>query len=115
MNTPDEAEPACRLERARVHYRRHRNAFLVVNGALHVINVYMGAPWWAFWPLFAWGVVFLAHFLYVRTITVDEAWVDERAEELRYKSYDLGHIRDIEERVEKRDSSVRPGDERDEQ
>ncbi len=112
MSTQDEAE-AARIERAKVLYRWHRNAFVLVNGALHVVNVVTGAPWWAFWPLVAWGVVFLVHFLYVRTISVDEAWVDERAEELRYKSYDLGHIRDIEARVEKRDASVRPGDERD--
>ena len=41
------------------------------------------------------------------------SWVDERAEELRYRSYDQGHIDDIEERVEQRDQSVRPADERD--
>lgn len=113
MTIRDEAE-AARIERAWVVFRWHRNAFLVVNGALHVANILMGARWWAFWPLFGWGVVFLAHYLYVKTISVDQAWVDERAEELRYKSYDLGHIRDIEDRVDKRDASVRPGDERDE-
>ena len=36
----------------------------------------------------------------------------ERADELRYRSYDQGHIQDIEKRIEDRDHSVRPADER---
>ncbi len=43
---------------------------------------------------------------------MDEGWVEERADDLRYRSYDQGHIHDIEKRVDERDHSVRPADER---
>jgi hypothetical protein len=39
--------------------------------------------------------------------------VEERTDDMRLRSYDLSHIHDIENRVEHRDASVRPSDERD--
>ena len=38
----------------------------------------------------------------MRAIHVDEAWVDERADELRMKSYDFDHMRSIQERSDER-------------
>ncbi|MGH8742512.1 MAG: 2TM domain-containing protein, partial [Burkholderiales bacterium] len=66
-----------------------------VNAALTAVNGYMGAPWWAVWPLVLWGLLVVLHFLYHRATSVDDAWVDERALDLRSRSYDLGHIDDI--------------------
>jgi len=80
-------------------FRRHLLAFVVVNGVLTAVNVYTGAPWWAFWPLIAWALVLMVHFLFYRAATVQDAWVEERTLDLRSKSYDLGHIQDIQERA----------------
>jgi len=80
---------------ARRNFRRHFTAFLVVNLALTAANVVTGAPWWAFWPLAAWSLPLLVHYLIYKTSTIDDAWVDERIEDLRSKSYDLSHIDDI--------------------
>jgi len=80
-------------------FRRHLLAFVVVNVLLTAVNVVMGAPWWAFWPLLAWALALMVHFLVYRAVTVDDAWVDERTQDLRSKSYDLGHIDSIRERA----------------
>jgi hypothetical protein len=78
-------------------FRTHLIAYLIVNAALTVINVLMGAPWWAFWPLILWGLALMLHFLVHRARTVDEAWVEERTQDLRSKSYDASHIDEIRE------------------
>ncbi|MDX1375206.1 MAG: 2TM domain-containing protein [Burkholderiales bacterium] len=80
---------------ARRNFRRHFAAYIVVNLALTAANVVMGAPWWAFWPLALWSLPLLVHYLFYKTSTIDDAWVDERVEDLRSKSYDLSHIDDI--------------------
>jgi hypothetical protein len=57
-----------RYERARRRVREirafyfHIAVFAVVNVVLHVIN-FVTAPtvYWAFWPLFGWGIGLLAH------------------------------------------------------
>lgn len=78
-------------------FRRHLLAFVLVNVLLTGVNVYQGPPWWAFWPLAVWGLALMVHFLIHRAGTVEEAWVEERALDLRSKSYDLGHIDNIRE------------------
>ena len=94
-------------------YRWHVLAYSVLVGGLTAINIYVGGGWWSFWPTIAWGLLLALHFFYYKSITVDEDWARERTDDLRLRSYDLSHIRDIQERVEKHDASVRPGDERD--
>jgi hypothetical protein len=78
-------------------FRPHLVAYLLVNAGLTALNVYLGAPWWAVWPLVLWGLLLMLHFLYYRATSVDEAWVEERTLDLRSKSYDMGHIDDIRE------------------
>jgi hypothetical protein len=78
-------------------FRPHLLVYLLVNACLTGVNVTMGAPWWAVWPLVLWGMLLMLHFLYYRATSVDEAWVEERTLELRSKSYDMGHIDDIRE------------------
>ena len=95
-------------------FPRHVQAYFVIIGGLTVINIMTGAPWWSFWPMLGWGGLLALHFFYVKAVNVDEGWVDDRVDDLRFRSYDLGHIEDIETRIETRHPSVRPSDEREE-
>jgi len=87
--------PSLQALRSPRAFRRHFAAYLVVNVALTAANVVTGAPWWAFWPFAAWSLPLLVHYLIYKASTIDDAWVDERIEDLRSKSYDLSHIDDI--------------------
>lgn len=93
--------------------RRHGAVFWCVAAVLLIINVTVGGGWWSFWPLYAWGLVLAVHFFYVRSINVSDDWVEERADDLRMRSYDFDHIRDINQRIADGDYSVRPPDKRD--
>lgn len=84
----------------------------MVVGSLNLYNIIDGAPWWALWPSLVWGAVLTIHVCIVRSITVDEEWVDQRAAELREHSYDFGHMRDVEHRIVESDFSVVPREER---
>jgi len=55
-------------------------------------NGLTGGPWWSFWPIAAWGVAFGVHYLVYKARTTDERWAEERAADLRSKSYDAQHI-----------------------
>lgn len=78
-------------------FGRHLLVYLLVNGMLTAANAYTGRPWWAFWPLAFWGLIVMLHYFFHRAATVDDAWVEERTQDLRSKSYDLSHIEDISE------------------
>jgi hypothetical protein len=100
MSESDAGKPAPpRMRRILARgFRPHLYVYLVANAAFTGLNVYMGAPWWAVWPLVLWGMLLMLHFLYHRTASVDDAWVEERTLDLRSKSYDMGHIDNIRER-----------------
>jgi len=93
-------------------FRWNAIAYATLGVLLLLVNIYSGGGAWSFWPLFVWGVLLALHFFLMKSVEVDDGWVEERADELRYRSYDQGHIHDIEHRVEERDASVRPADER---
>lgn len=97
MSAPGAGKPpASRARRLLARtFRPHFYLYLVVNAGLTGLNVYLGAPWWAVWPLVLWGMLLMLHFLYHRAASVDDAWVEERTLDLRSKSYDMGHIDDI--------------------
>jgi len=99
--------------RLRRQLRWHATVYAVVIGCLTAANIAVGGGWWAYWPTVSWGIVLAVHFFYVRASSVDEAWIEERSADLRFRSYDLGHIEDIKKRMAERDQSVRPSDERD--
>lgn len=99
-------------ERAARLFRRHAAAFAGVNALLTLVNLYTGRPWWALWPLLAWGLPFAIHYLMYKASRTDERWVEERTEALREKSYDRSHIENIQQRHrapggEPRDSGLR--------
>lgn len=76
-------------------YPWHRLLFLLFNGVITIANIVTGPPWWGLWPLLITGLVFALHYLFYKASVIDDAWVDERAAELHYKSYDQGHIDSI--------------------
>jgi hypothetical protein len=78
--------------------RRHAWAYAAGSVILSVVNWITGDPWWSFWPIAAWGIVFTVHYLVYKARTVDEAWVAERTAELHSKSYDASHMDSITER-----------------
>ncbi len=84
-----------RFARMRRVFRRHLAIFLGVNVGLSAVNYVVGSGWWAFWPLAAWSLILMIHFLRYKAATVDESWVEERTAELRIKSYDRDHIENI--------------------
>lgn len=90
----------------------HLRLYLVLCSGLALANGYNGTGWWSFTPICGWGVVLAVHYFYVRAANVDDDWVRERTEDLRIRSYDLGHITDLEERIGRGDRSVRPASER---
>ena len=89
------ARPLALMQQA---YPWHRNIFIGVNLLLTVMNIYSGPPWWGLWPLLITGLVFALHYLVYKASVIDDAWVDERAADLHYKSYDQGHIDFIADR-----------------
>jgi hypothetical protein len=84
-------------------FRWHVWSFSAINLGLTGINILLGRPWWAFWPLVATGLALGVHFMLAKALTVDERWAEERARDLTVKSYDRGHIESIRERQEQSD------------
>ena len=83
------------LETLSTAFRYHRLAYVVSCVLVVLVNILLSGAGWLFWVLFAWGIVFAVHFFFVKSISVDDDWVDERTQDLRERSYDLGHIEDI--------------------
>ncbi len=73
-------------------FRWHASAYVAGACALSVANWFTGAPWWSFWPLAGWALVLAGHYLFHKTRTVNQAWVEERTADLHSKSYDASHI-----------------------
>ena len=96
------------IEQLTIWWPRHRITYVFVIGGLTIYNILDGAPWWAFWPMFIWGVPLMIHFFIVKSCEAEDEWVDDRALDLRYKSYDFGHMKDLEQRIGQRDFSVEP-------
>ncbi|MBF2761452.1 MAG: hypothetical protein ISN28_14540 [Ectothiorhodospiraceae bacterium AqS1] len=95
------------LERS---FARHLWLWLSIGGGLFLGDALFGLPgrWWSFWPVSLWGALLCVHFLVRRAFKVDDAWVQGRTENLKLRSYDLGHIVDIEDRIRQGDRSVSP-------
>jgi hypothetical protein len=79
-------------------FRWHLLVFVALNTGLNVTNIWMGRPWWAFWPLIVTAMLLGLHYLLYKTMTVDERWAEERIEELNLKSYDRSHIEELKSR-----------------
>ncbi|NJO33224.1 MAG: 2TM domain-containing protein [Rhodospirillales bacterium] len=83
-------------------FRWHVGFFVVLNTGFALLNLKIGNTWWAFWPLLASGFLLALHYLGYKSFTLDDAWVDERTQELNLKSYDRSHIEDLKSRHEQK-------------
>jgi len=84
------------------HAKIFAGAFVLVVAA----NLGLGAGLPLFWPLAAWSVVLALHFFIASALDIDEGWAADRADDLRHKSYDFDHIRDIQSRIRAGDDTV---------
>jgi hypothetical protein len=96
-------------DRAIRRLRRHILVYAAVSSALFLIDLLTPGPWWFLWPTFGWGVAVAAHWLYVKSVHIDEVWAQQRTEDIRLQAHDLGHIEDIVTRHEKAEARRRPG------
>lgn len=90
----------------RLEFRTHLLVFAAVAGIGFFCNLAFGAGLPIFWPLAVWSVGLAVHFFVHSCRNVDEDWVDYKAEELRMRSYDFDHIRDIRARIDDEDPTV---------
>ncbi|MGZ0188744.1 MAG: 2TM domain-containing protein [Alphaproteobacteria bacterium] len=95
-------------------FRLHLYLYAAIFVLTVLLNTGFGASLPMFWPLAVWGLAVTVHFFIASSIDVPEEWIEERAEDLRGRSYDFDHIRNIQKRVEKRDKTVTHHLERDE-
>ena len=77
------------------YFALHRTLFLVCLSVLFAVNWLIEDSGWFFWLALVWVMGLVIHFCIVKSIDVDEDWADERAMDLRTKSYDLKHINAI--------------------
>ena len=79
-------------------FRIHAGAFCAGAAALAGANWLSAGSWWSFWPIAAWSAAFTVHYLVYKARSTDERWAEERAADLRSKSYDASHIDSIAKR-----------------
>ncbi len=106
---PAASEETAERDRAIRRLRRHILAYAAGNGALFLIDLLTPGSWWFLWPMFGWGVAVAAHWLYVKSVHIDDDWAQRRTEDIRLQAYDLGHIDDIGKRHEQAEARRRPG------
>ena len=73
----------------------HACAFGVAVVIALLVDLIATDGWWFFWPGLVWGIILLVHYLYVKSISIDDEWAAERSSEVKYRAYDLSHIEDI--------------------
>ena len=81
-------------------FRLHALVYALGAAVLVLVDFAVTGGWWFFWPVMAWGLLVLVHFLYLKSIRVDSRWAEERASRILDKAYDLGHIEDIRQRYD---------------
>lgn len=76
-------------------FRWHAGLAALVTSTAVAANIAMGPPGWSLWVVVGAIALLGPHYLLYKIMTIDEAWVDARSEEIHLKSYDRGHIQDI--------------------
>ena len=84
------------LEQPMDGFRLHAGIYSIVNSAVLLGLIFLPAMRGSWWVIAVWGAVLGGHYLFARSIVIDHDWVEQRTDELRTNSYDLGHIRDIQ-------------------
>jgi hypothetical protein len=108
-DVPAASDETAERDRVARRLRRHVQAYAAVTGALFLIDLLTPGSWWFLWPMSGWGVAVAAHWLYVKSVNIDEHWAQQRTEDIRLQAYDLGHIEDIAKRHEKAEARRRSG------
>lgn len=108
-DVPAASDETAEPDRAVRRLRRHILAYVAINGALFLIDLMTPGSWWFLWPMFGWGVAVAAHWLYVKSVNIEDDWAQRRTEDIRLQAYDLGHMEDIAKRHEKAEARRRPG------
>ena len=80
------------------HLRLHALAYGVGVVVSFLVALTLSEVSWFFWPAIVWGAFVAFHYMYVKSISIDNRWADHRASEVVVKAYDLGHIEDIQKR-----------------
>ncbi|MHA1152754.1 MAG: hypothetical protein ACTSQ7_08850 [Alphaproteobacteria bacterium] len=93
------------LELVTRYFRPHAWAYGIAMLVASMLAL-AAAAGWVFWPLMVWTILFLVHFLVVKSLDVDSDWVAERTEKTAMKAFDISHIETIRESYEK--SASRP-------
>ena len=92
---------------ARQGLRIHLLAYASIIGLFFLIDLLTPGSWWFVWPLLGWGIALAAHWLYVKSVNIDDAWADRRTEDLRLQALDWSHMVEMEKRFAARDSARR--------
>ena len=79
-------------------FRIHAFAYGVGALAFLLVALMSGDVSWFFWPAMVWGAVVAFHYMYAKSLVIDNSWADRRAADVVEKAYDLGHIEDIHKR-----------------
>ena len=87
-------------------FRLHALLYILSNAGLLGTKFLLGTDWPLFWPLFAWSLLVAIHYFIAGAFDIDEDWANDKILELKGRSYDFDHIRNIEQRVVERDPSV---------
>jgi hypothetical protein len=72
---------------------------------LSTVLLILAVSSWLLWLVAAWSVLLLVHWLYAKSLAVDESWAKRRAREVEYKSYDFSHIQLIKASYKKTSES----------
>lgn len=105
--TPSNSGPAATLRR---YLRLHVVVYLAVVAVSAAVDLTLSDIRWFHWPAMVWGAVLCVHILYCKSLSVDEGWAEARADKLRERSYDLGHIMSIEESYKNSAEATAPDD-----
>ena len=92
---------------ARQSFRIHLLSYASINGLFFLIDLLTPGSWWFIWPMLGWGIALAAHWLYVKSVNVDDEWADRRTEDLRLQALDWSHMADMEKRFGAKDSPRR--------
>lgn len=92
---------ASKLEKLSRGLRLHGWSYVCAGAGLIACSLIWPGALPVFWILAGWAVPLAVHFFYVKSVGVNDEWADERAKDLRLKSYDYGHIKQIQESYDK--------------
>lgn len=108
-----EAEESRRMLPRAKKFRPHIKIYAGVVAAALALNFGLGLGLPLFWPIALWSTVLSIHYFIASSLDVDEVWIQDRIDDMRVRSYDFDHIRDIRDRVNARDDTVTHHEERD--